>query len=269
MLATIAAAVVGLGYAGVAHADTPTGPSTSTNWAGYAVSGGTFTDVKGTWVEPAVTCPMFSSSYSAFWVGLGGFLGGDDNGGLEQIGTDSDCHFGNPTYTAWYELLPDVSTPIPVTISAGDTITAEVSTDLTSATLTLTDVTTGETFTTQQTPSVLDATSAEWIAEAPSECLGTEHCTPLPLANFGTVSFSGSSTTSNGHVGTISDATWTSTSIQLGGRAGMAVPAALTPDGSGFSVAYVAQMHQQPVVKATPKPKPKAKPKPKKHKRPV
>ena len=257
-LATLAASLVGLGLAGVAHADPP-GPRSSTNWAGYAVSGGTFTDVKGTWVEPAVTCPSFSSSYAAFWVGLGGFLGGSGNGGLEQIGTDSDCRFGTPTYTAWYELLPDVSVPISLTVSAGDTVSAEVNTDLTSATLTITDVTTGATFTTQETPSVLDATSAEWIAEAPSQCLGTDHCVPLALANFGTVSFSGSSTTSNGHVGTISDASWVSTPIRLGGRAGAALPAVLTPDGSGFSIAYTPQMQQQPVAKPKPKPKPKPK----------
>lgn len=261
-LATFAAAAAGLGLAGVAHADTP-GPSSSTNWAGYAVSGSTFTDVKGTWVQPGVTCPTFSSSYSAFWVGLGGFLGGNGNGGLEQIGTDSDCHFGNPSYTAWYELLPDVSIPIPLAVSPGDTISAEVNTDLTSATLTITDVTTGAAFTTQQTPSVLDATSAEWIAEAPSQCFGSEHCVTLVLANFGSVLFSASSTTANGHVGTISDTAWTSTPIQLGGRAGTAAPAPLTPDGSGFAVAYTPQVRQQPVAK----PKPRAKPKPKHRRR--
>lgn len=255
-LATLAAAVAGLGLAGVAHADTP-GPGSSTNWAGYAVSGATFTDVKGSWVEPAVACPGVGSSYSAFWVGLGGFLGGGGSGGLEQIGTDSDCHFGNAAYTAWYELLPDVSISIPLTVSAGDTLSAEVSTDLTSATLTITDVTTGATFTTQQTPSVLDATSAEWIAEAPSQCFGSDQCVPLVLANFGTVSFSGSSTTSNGHVGTISDAGWTSTPIQLGGKAGGAVPAALAPDGSAFSVVYTPPVHRQPVAKPRPKLKPK------------
>ena len=255
---TLAAALAGLGAAGVAQADPP-GPSTSTNWAGYAVSGGTFTDVKGTWVQPAVACSSFRSSYSAFWVGLGGFLGGSDSGGLEQIGTDSDCHFGSAAYTAWYELLPDVSIPIPVPISPGDTISAEVSTDLTSANLTITDLTTGAAFTTQQTPSLLDATSAEWIAEAPSQCFGSDSCAPLPLANFGTVSFSGSSTTSNGHVGTISDTSWTETSIELGGRAGAATPAALTPDGSGFSVAYTPQAQQQPTAKPKPKPKPKPK----------
>lgn len=231
----------------------------SSNWAGYAVSGGTFTDVKGTWVQPAVTCTANSSTYSAFWVGLGGLTDGD--GGLEQTGTESDCVDGQPDYAAWYEVLPDASVRVPVDVAPGDTISAEVSVDGTTATLTVTDETNGQTFTTPSTPSVLDTSSAEWIAEAPARCFGT-HCLPLQLANFGTVQFSGSSTTANDHVGTISDASWSSTAIDLGGRAGAAAPASLSADGSGFAVSFVPP--PAPVVqKPEPKPKPKLKPKPK------
>jgi hypothetical protein len=210
--------------------------ASSTNWAGYAATGSTFTDVKGSWVQPAVTCAAAASTYSAFWVGLGGFS--DGNGGLEQIGTDSDCHNGRPFYDAWYELLPAGSVTVPLVISPGDTISAEVTVNGAAATLTLTDVTKNQTFSTQATPSLIDTTSAEWIAEAPSNC--SRRCTALPLANFGTVQFNGSSTTANGHVGTISDATWSSTAIQLGGGAGSALPADLSSDGSSFAVAYQA-----------------------------
>jgi hypothetical protein len=249
MLAILAASVL--------HAS-----STSSNWAGYAVNGATFTDVKGTWVQPAVSCAAAGSRYAAFWVGLGGTA--DGNGGLEQTGTESDCEDGQPSYRAWYEILPAASVSVPLTIAAGDTISAEVSVDGTAATLTLTDVTTTQTFTTTLTPSVLDTSSAEWIAEAPSRCFGSR-CLPLQLANFGTVQFSGSSTTANGHVGTISDATWSATAIELGGNAGSAVPAALSDDGSGFSVAFMQPQVQvqQPAPKPKPKAKPKKKPKPK------
>lgn len=228
--------------------------STSSNWAGYAVNGATFTDVQGTWVQPAVSCTAARSRYAAFWVGLGGMSSG--NGGLEQTGTESDCEDGQPSYRAWYEILPAASVSVPLTIAAGDTMSAEVSVNGAAVTLTLTDVTTTQTFTTTVTPSVLDTSSAEWIAEAPSRCFGS-HCLPLQLANFGTVQFSGSSTTANGHVGTISDATWSATAIELGSNAGSAVPAALSDDGSGFSVAFT-----QPQVQVQqPAPKPKAKPK--------
>jgi hypothetical protein len=261
-LAAFSTAVAGLALAGAAQAGILHDSASSTNWAGYAVSGSTFTDVKGTWVQPAADCSGAElASYSAFWVGLGGLTGG--NGGLEQTGTETDCRNGQAVYAAWYELLPDGSVSVPLTISAGDTISAEVSVDGALVTFTLTDVTTGQTFSTQATPAVLDISSAEWIAEAPSACYSANRCAQLTLANFGTVQFSGSSTTANGHVGTIADGSWTTTSIELGGGAGSATPAALSPDGSEFTVAFVPAQVTQPQVKAKTKAKPKVKPKPK------
>jgi len=241
----------------------PMSPSQSTNWAGYADTGSFFTDVKGTWVQPAVSCQGYQSTFSAFWVGLGGYSG--DSGGLEQTGTESDCEDGQPVYNAWYELLPDSSVSIPIVVSPGDTIAAEVSVDEATVTLTITDQTNGQSFTTQQTPDLLDTSSAEWIAEAPSRCFGSR-CLALRLANFGTVDFSGSSTTANGHVGTISDASWSANAIELGGRTGGAIPASLSPDGSGFSVAFTAPVMVQPPMQV-PRPKAKPKPKPKPHRR--
>ena len=261
-LAAFCTVVVGLALAGAAQAGILHDSASSTNWAGYAVSGSTFTDVKGTWVQPAADCSGAAlASYSAFWVGLGGLSGG--NGGLEQTGTETDCRNGQAVYAAWYELLPDASVSVPLTISAGDTISAEVSVDGAVVTLTLTDVTTGQTFSTQATPAILDTSSAEWIAEAPSACYSANRCAQLTLANFGTVHFTGSSTTANGHVGTIADGSWTTTAIELGGGAGSATPAALSPDGSEFTVAFVPAQVTQPQVKAKTKAKPKVKPKPK------
>jgi len=262
-LAAFCTVVTGLVLAGGAQAGIFRDASSSTNWAGYAVSGSTFTDVKGTWVQPAANCAasVGTSTYAAFWVGLGGLAGG--NGGLEQTGTESDCRNGRAVYAAWYELLPDDPVPVPMAISAGDTISAEVSVDNSVATLTLTDVTNGQTFTTQATPSLLDISSAEWIAEAPSACFAANRCEQLTLANFGTVEFSGSSTTANGHVGTISDGSWSATSIDLGGGAGGATAAALSPDGSDFIVAFVPTQVAQPQVKTKAKAKAKPKPKPK------
>jgi Peptidase A4 family len=256
-LATFASAAAGLALAGSAQAGVFHSAASSSNWAGYAVTGSTFTDVKGTWVQPEVTCPSNGqSSYAAFWVGLGGFAGG--NGGLEQTGTESDCHNGQPSYSAWYELLPDTSVSVPVTVSPGDTVSAEVSVDNGVVTLTLTDVTNNQTYSTQATPSLLDNASAEWIAEAPSQCFDHTRCSPLPLADFGTVDFSGSSTTANGHVGTISDASWSATVINLGGSAGAAVPDTLSSDGSGFDVAFTPQVTQ---------PQPQVQPRPRRHRR--
>ena len=46
---------------------------------------------------------------AAFWVGLGGYNANSQ--ALEQAGTASDCDAtsGEPSYYAWYELVPDPS----------------------------------------------------------------------------------------------------------------------------------------------------------------
>src|SRR5579862_8758302 len=237
-------AAVALGFAGTATAAPARTPAlvhasaTSSNWSGYVATGTTFSDVKGSWVQPTATCATRGSTYAAFWVGLGG--AGNGNGGLEQIGTEADCRSGQPVDTAWYELLPAGAVSIPVTITPGDAISAEVNVSGSTVTLSLTDTTSGATFSTQATPSRLDAGSAVWVAEAPSQCAGAfaTRCTPLPLTNFGTAQFSASSATANGHTGTISDTAWSGGAVDLRGSAGSAVTSALSTDGSSFSVAW-------------------------------
>lgn len=158
--------------------------SSSTNWAGYAVVAGkgTVSDVKGSWIVPAIhgSCPTTKNLYSSFWVGIDGF----GSGTVEQTGTDSDCHAGSAVYYAWYEFYPHPSHVIgTLTIASGDTMAAEVHFASGSFTATIHDVTTGKSFHTTATVTA-SRTSAEWIAEAPSSLSGV-----LPLADFGTVSF--------------------------------------------------------------------------------
>ena len=93
-------------------------------------------------------------------------------------------------------------------------INASVAASGTSVTLTIADATNGASFTKTLTVAAPDTSSAEWIAESPSACGGFRGgCRPLPLANFGTVSFTGGSTTGSGHVGTIGDPAWSATAI--------------------------------------------------------
>ena len=104
----------------------------SSNWAGYALTGTdasgaptTYTNVVGSWVQPKVRCIAGQPSYSAFWVGLGGFSA--DAQALEQIGTESNCDArGRPVYAAWYEIVPAPSIPIAMRIAPGDRLTAYV-----------------------------------------------------------------------------------------------------------------------------------------------
>src|SRR2546429_5548491 len=161
------------------------GSFTSTNWSGYAVTGasGSVSDAKGSWTVPAIhgTCPG-TNQYSSFWVGIDGF----SSGTVEQTGTDSDCQNGAPTYYAWYEFYPHPSFLISgLTIRPGDHISAEASFNGRSFTVTITDTSTGHSFSTSAKVHSAQRSSAEWIAEAPSSSGGI-----LPLADFGTVSFS-------------------------------------------------------------------------------
>jgi hypothetical protein len=234
---------------------------TSTNWAGYAVaassptvqppsgSQATFTSVTGTWKQPKVTCTMSTATYSGVWVGLGGFNEGAE--ALEQIGTAADCtDYGKPVYYAWYELVPAPPVRIKMTIRPGDTITTSVNVNGTSVLVQMKNRKRGTTFTKRLTMATPDLTSAEWIVEAPSGCTAYGGCRPLPLANFGTVSFGGIATIGNAHPGTVTDPAWIATAVNLvpatrlaldnDAAASGAAAAAVSADGRSFTVSWVA-----------------------------
>jgi hypothetical protein len=123
------------------------------------------------------------TAYSSFWVGLDG----DTSSTVEQTGTDADCSGGTPQYYAWYEMYPKFPVNLSGTVRPGDHLSASVTTNGNgSFTLTITDSTQGWTNTTTARLKRAQLASAEVIAEAPSSSGGV-----LPLANFGTVSFSG------------------------------------------------------------------------------
>src|SRR4051812_18847495 len=110
LLAVLATTAMAFAVPAVASAAT----STSSNWAGYAVTSSdpaapaAYTSVSGSWVVPVASCSASPATFSAFWVGLGGFS--ETSEGLEQIGTESDCTAsGRATYGIWYELVPAAS----------------------------------------------------------------------------------------------------------------------------------------------------------------
>lgn len=197
--------------------------STSTNWAGYAVTGGRYTKVTSTWVQPAVTCN--GTAYSSFWVGIDG----DTSGTVEQTGTEADCNGSTPVYSAWYEMYPKFPVNYANPVVPGDHFTATVSTDgAGNFTLTLSNTTRGWTQSVAKRLKSAKLASAEVIAEAPSSSGGV-----LPLANFGTVGFSGS--TVNGAVLTSSTPGLDPITMQSGSTV-KAQPSGLS-NGS-FSVAW-------------------------------
>jgi hypothetical protein len=251
LLATLSAAALGAPAADAAT-------TTSSNWAGYAVSkaGVKFRRVAATWVVSPATCSATGRRhFSASWLGLGGYH--TTSTALEQIGTEADCTArGTPSYTAWYELVPAAPVDIHLTVKPGDTVSASVTVSGHTVRLFLANRTRGTRFSKQLTAGRIDLTSAEWIVEAPSACYG-ERCVTLPLANFGTTAFAGANTTTTtGHRGTITDPAWTATSIAMraggrhafgGGRfaadeaMGGASPGELSATGDGFLVAYEEQ----------------------------
>jgi hypothetical protein len=235
----------------------------SSNWAGYAVTSAnpstpiSFTSVTGTWTQTTANCTgNEASSASAFWVGLGGY--DVESQALEQIGTDADCSAsGQPSYYAWWELVPDPPSNLKLKIRPGDTITASVNVSGNLVWLQLKNRTTGAVFNKKVSINAPDISSAEWIAEAPSSCSGFS-CRPVPLANFGSVSFTKIATTGNGHPGTLTDPTWIAAPIQLVPRArsgffpgderglvqtvstaGTGAPQGLTADGRSFTLSWL------------------------------
>jgi Peptidase A4 family len=214
--------------------------TTSANWAGYALrrAGTTFRTVSGTWTVPAVACTAGRATYSANWVGLGGYS--TTAKALEQLGTESDCsRSGKASYAAWFEVVPAAASTAKLTVKPGDVITASVQVRGRVVTLKLIDRTRGTTATKVVRASAVDLTSAEWIVEAPALCSGSTtsdaSCAQTALADFGATGFSAArATTSAGHTGTILDAAWTPVAIAL--RA--TTPGALDEAGAAFAVTY-------------------------------
>jgi hypothetical protein len=191
----------------------------SSNWAGYVArpaTGKRLRSVSGTWVEPAVSCKAGQASYAAVWIGLGGY--NQNASGLEQIGTDSDCtRTGRAVYSSWVELLPAAPTGLGVKVRPGDRITAAVTVIGRHATLGIRDLSTGERAARTVRPKSVDVSSAEWIVEAPSDCLAGGSCRTLPLADFGSVAFTNAEANLGTAPSTIAGGPWATTSLQLQG----------------------------------------------------
>jgi hypothetical protein len=249
-----------LALAGASAADA----STSTNWSGYVAHGTKFRKVTALWTQPTVTCTPGSATYSAAWVGLGGYSLSSQ--ALEQIGTEADCTTsGRQVSSAWWELVPSPSRGIRMTVAPGDVMAGRVTVSGDQVTMTLTDRTRHKTFTKKVTDHTIDVTSADWILEAPSECGGNGfQCQPLTLANFGSETFArAQAEKATGASGAITSSLWQTAEITLspsnGGRRfaantgvvqGESAPSALTSSGTSFSLAY------SPLAPVTSQPEP-------------
>ena len=263
-LATLSIALGGAVAVAAAVGAPTAGIDVSSNWSGYAVTGVgstatvastsmSFSDVTGTWTQPAATCSPGQSTSAAIWVGLGGYTVGSNS--LEQTGTSADCNSsGKATYYAWYELVPAASVTLKLKIFPGDKITSTVFINGTDVLVQVKDRTRHTFFSKHVQMATPDLSSAEWIAEAPSECTVTGFCRTVPLTNFASITFSKIAALGNGQGGTLSGPGWEPTPIQLVPRARRffgdvnasasstagASPTNLAADGSAFTVNWVA-----------------------------
>jgi hypothetical protein len=197
--------------------------ATTQNSAGYAATGaaGTFTSVSSSRAQPAVSCGS-SRTFSSFWVGLDG----TSTSTLEQTGTEADCAGGQAAYSGWFEFFPAAPVTYDEPVRPGDEMTATVTAGAGGAfVLTLRDATQQWQQSAHQTVAGARLESAEVIAEAPSSQA------VLPLADFGTVNFTGA--TVNGQpIGSDSPVALTMASAA---NQTEATPSALA-GGNGFSV---------------------------------
>ena len=198
----------------------------SSNWSGYAITGGTgaFHAVTGSWKVPAVSATR-KASYSSNWIGIDGF----NNSNLIQTGTESDYYNGSAHYAAWWEILPASETVIPsITVRPGDTFSANITKGTGSSwTITLTDTSSGKSFTTTQSYSG-PGTSAEWIEEAPT--VGGHVAT---LAHYGQATFDpGTVNGGNPHL------SFSNSGDMIQGRSQVSTPSTPDSDTDGFNVAY-------------------------------
>ncbi|KAL9617815.1 MAG: hypothetical protein Q9160_007420 [Pyrenula sp. 1 TL-2023] len=211
----------------------------SGNWAGAVIenppSGQTWNKVSAQITVPTPSAPSSASgTYAASaWVGIDGDTCQNAilQGGVDFYAVRSGSGT-RVSYDAWYEWFPDFAHDFTgISISAGNVIQMSVqATSLTAGSVTLENLSTGQTVTKSLTSSAsLCGTNAEWIVEDFQS--GNSQ---VPFANFGTVTFS------NAVAGTSSSSQGTSGATILDIRQGSTVYTDVSiPSSNQVSVRYV------------------------------
>jgi hypothetical protein len=176
----------------------------SNNWSGYNIgidypgipAGTTFTSVSGKWVVPTATQHKAGEAeHSASWVGIGGGCVDENcdvtDNTLIQAGTEQDVSKkGTASYSAWWEIIPETSTPVSLAVAPGNTVQVNIKQTAPGQwSIVIHNVSTGKSFSTTTTySSTMD--TAEWIEETPL-VIGTGGTGIAALPNLGVVHFKG------------------------------------------------------------------------------
>jgi hypothetical protein len=210
----------------------------STNWSGYADTGLTYTQVKGTWKVPTVKTQS-GNKFASDWVGIGGF----SEGTLIQAGTSEQIQGGVITYNAWTEILPAPEVPIsgfPVHPGDSMTVTVKKVSGVNKWSIIVTDNTSHQTVTKPFTYSSSEA-SAEWIHEAP-----TVGGSQSVLALTNNVTFTAD--TLNGATKLASGGTVNGIQMVTSADKPEATPSAVSTKGDAFAVADGAKAPKPPTT---------------------
>lgn len=217
------------------------GASTSQNWAGYsqrlAIGSLGFQSVSGDWIVPKATqLTPGRAEHSATWVGIGG-------GCIEpscalpdltliQAGTNQEVDAnGVDSYAIWWEIIPVPQILTTMTVSAGDSIHADIHQILPEIwTIIIENRSTQQSFTTT-VPYPSDFTTAEWIVETLT-VIGTGGAGIAGLPNLGMTGFTNAEV--NGNPASLVS----SQAIQMIDGSGnvLATPSAPSTDGTAFNV---------------------------------
>ena len=230
----------------------------SVNWSGYAVGPGPFTGASGSFTVPNIAATTVANGTDvSIWVGLDG----DGNHLLIQAGVQLQDYPGEGVQIfPWWEILPATETPITTmgTVSAGDTVNVAISqlSEATTSTagswsITVTDETTGQSFSTTQaytggyTGSAYgEGASAEWIVERPKYSYGYSTLgTYSPTVNFTNLDYTGSPATWWQDLALTYD---TATNGLCSGSSCVTVSSPSAIDAKGFDVAYGANPPSEP-----------------------
>ncbi|KAI0325224.1 acid proteinase [Cubamyces sp. BRFM 1775] len=204
----------------------------SSNWAGAVLvsAANTYKSVTGTFVVPTPREPSGGTGFhsASAWVGIDGDT---CQTAILQTGIDLTVSGSSVSYDAWYEWYPAFAFDFTgINIRSGDSITATVvASSLTSGTATIINHSTGQQVShsfTLQPP--LCQENAEWIVEDYDE-----NGAMVPLANFGTVTFTGASAGTSS--GTVGPAGATIINMEQGGR----VLTSVSVSSSTVTVEYI------------------------------
>ena len=191
----------------------------SGNWSGYlslpkTKKASAFRYVGANYSVPSVNCGVTPNAFSYQWVGLDG----DTDGTVEQDGVSGYCVGGAATYFAWYEMFP-AGVSVQFYLNPGDAINSSVyyNSSTRQYQLQLTDLTSGQTFSTLQScASVCSNSSAEVITE------GYPSGSYAGTSDFGVEHWDGIAVTDTaGHRGELTDANWNTAELISEGASGI------------------------------------------------